>query len=102
MGGLLGRLLASLLLVLVTYNPSGLCFVGDLALIGCARRLLGFGFFGAVVWMVSSWGWFASPSHAALIWLVLVVVACMLTIGLCWGLIRARVSGQAVVEEVQR
>ena len=29
-------------------------------------------------------------------------VVCMLTVGLCWGLVRARVSGQAVVEEVDR
>jgi Family of unknown function (DUF6524) len=132
MGGLLARFLASLLLVLATYNPSGLCFVSwafgnfphvqpvqvvvGLALLalwiffvhatwrslGALGVCLGLAFFGAVVWMVSSWGWFAAPSHAALIWLVLVVVACMLTIGLCWGLIRARVSGQAVMEEVQR
>jgi hypothetical protein len=132
MGGLLVRFLVSLLLVLATYNPSGLSFVGwvqgnfphvqpDQAVVGLAllglwiffvhatwRSLgalgvcLGLAFFGAVVWMVSSWGWVSSPSHTALIWLVLLIVACMLTIGLCWGLIRARVSGQAVVEEVPR
>jgi hypothetical protein len=132
MGGLLGRFLASLLLVLATYNPSGLSFLGwvganfpqiqpaqvvvGLALLGlwifCVHATwrslgalgvcLGLAFFGAVAWMVSTWGWFASPSHAALIWLGLLIVACMLTLGLCWGLIRARVSGQAVVEEVPR
>ena len=132
MGGLLVRFLVSLLLVLATYNPSGLSFVGwvqgnfphvqpDQAVVGLAllglsiffvhatwRSLgalgvcLGLAFFGAVVWMVSSWGWVSSPSHTALIWLVLLIVACMLTIGLCWGLVRARVSGQAVIEEVPR
>jgi hypothetical protein len=132
MSGLLGRFIASLLLVLATYNPSGLSFLSwvagifphiqpvqaviGLGLLGLWifflhatwRSLgalgvgLGLAFFAAVIWMVSSWGWFASPSHSALIWLVLLVVACMLTIGLCWGLIRARVSGQAVIEEVQR
>lgn len=132
MGGLLGRFMASLLLVLATYNPSGLSFLGwvqanfphiqpaqavvGLALLGLWiffihatwRSLgalgvcLGLAFFGAVVWMVSSWGWISSPSHTALIWLVLLIVACMLTIGLCWGLIRARVSGQAVIEDVPR
>ena len=110
MSGFFGRFFASLLLVLVTYNPSGLSFASWLAgnfphvqpaqaVVGLA--LLGFWIF-FVVWMVSSWGWFASPSHTALIWMVLFVVACMLTIGLCWGLVRARVSGQAVVEEVSR
>jgi hypothetical protein len=51
---------------------------------------------------LSSWGWLGTTSHNSLIWLALLIVAFMLTIGLCWGLIRVRVSGQAVVEEVQR
>jgi len=37
-----------------------------------------------------------------MIWVVLIFIACMLTLGLCWTLIRVRVSGQAVIEEVQR
>jgi hypothetical protein len=32
----------------------------------------------------------------------LIIIACMLTLGLCWALVRVRVSGQAVVEEVRR
>jgi hypothetical protein len=28
-------------------------------------------------------------------------MACLLTLGLCWALVRTRVSGQAVVEEVK-
>jgi hypothetical protein len=35
-------------------------------------------------------------------WALLLVLACLLTLGLCWALIQARVSGQAVVEEVKR
>jgi hypothetical protein len=37
-----------------------------------------------------------------MIWVALIFIACMLTLGLCWALIRVRVSGQAVIEEVQR
>jgi hypothetical protein len=33
---------------------------------------------------------------------VLFVIAAMLTLGLSWALIRVRISGQAVVEEVKR
>jgi hypothetical protein len=131
-GGLIGRFLASLLLVLATYNPTGYSFVNWIggnfphvqpvqAVVGLAllalwiffphatwRSLgtlgvaLGLAFFAAIIWLVSSWGWFNASSHAAMIWVVLFVVACMLTLGLCWALIRVRVSGQAVVEEVQR
>jgi Family of unknown function (DUF6524) len=131
-GGLMGRFIASLVLVLATYNPTGFSFVSWLArnfphvqpiqaVVGLAllalwiffvhatwRSLgtlgvsLGLAFFAAVIWLISSWGWLNSSSHAALIWMALIIIACMLTIGLCWALVRVRVSGQAVVEEVQR
>jgi hypothetical protein len=34
--------------------------------------------------------------------MALIIIACMRTLGLCWALVRGRVSGQAVIEEVQR
>jgi hypothetical protein len=132
LGGVIGRFLASLVLVLATYNPTGLCFIGWVAanfphvqpiqaVVGVAllglwiffvhatwRSLgtpgvaLGLAFSAAVIWLVSSWGWLNSSSHEALTWMVLIIIACMLTLGLCWALIRVRVSGQAVIEEVQR
>jgi hypothetical protein len=132
MGGLLGRFLASLVLVLATYNPTGMSFVGWIAgnfphiqpiqavvgvvllalwiffahatwrSLGTLGVALGLAFFAAVIWLISSWGWLNSPSHAALTWIVLIFIACILTLGLCWALIRVRVSGQAVVEEVDR
>lgn len=128
----MGRFLASLVLVLATYNPTGFSFVGwfagnfphvqpiqavvGLALLGLWiffvhatwRSLgtlgvsLGLAFFAAVIWLISSWGWLNSSSHAALTWMALIIIACMLTLGLCWALVRVRVSGQAVIEEVQR
>jgi hypothetical protein len=131
-GGLMGRFIASLVLVLATYNPTGFSFVSWLAgnfphvqpiqaVVGLAllalwiffvhatwRSLgtlgvsLGLAFFAAVIWLISSWGWLNSSSHAALIWMALIVIACMLTLGLCWALVRVRVSGQPVIEEVQR
>jgi hypothetical protein len=131
-GGFLARFLASLVLVLATYNPAGLSFVSWItgnfpqvqpiqAVVGLVllavwiffahatwRSLgtvgvaMGLAFFAAVIWLISSWGWLNSPSHAALIWVALFFIACMLTLGLCWGLIRVRVSGQAVIEEVDR
>ncbi len=131
-GGMLVRFLASLILVLATYNPTGYSFVTWVAgifphlepiqaVVGVALLALwiffahatwrslgtlgvtiGIAFFAAVIWLVSSWGWLSTSNHNAFAWIVLLIVACMLTIGLCWALIRVRVSGQAVVEEVQR
>jgi hypothetical protein len=121
-----------LLLVFATYNPGGHSFVHWLARdfphlgplqvvvgigllgiwpffghatwrsLGTVGVALGAVFFAAMIWLFTSWGWFSLSSHTAFIWAALFVMACLLTVGLCWALIQARVSGQAVVEEVQR
>jgi hypothetical protein len=131
-GGLLARFFASLVLVLATYNPTGMSFVGWIAgnfpqiqpiqavvgvlllalwiffahatwrSLGTLGVALGLAFFAAMLWLISSWGWLNSPSHAALAWIALLFIACILTLGLSWALIRVRVSGQAVIEEVDR
>jgi hypothetical protein len=131
-GGLIGRFLASLVLVLATFNPTGYSFIGWVsgnfphveplqAVIGIAllglwiffvhstwRSLgtvgvaLGLAFFATIIWLVTSWGWMDMANHSAVAWTVLFVIACMLTLGLSWALIRVRISGQAVVEEVKR
>jgi hypothetical protein len=131
-GGVVWRFVASLVLVLATYNPTGYSYVSWVganlphvlplqAVVGVVllglwlffghatwRSLgtlgvaLGLAFFAAVVWLVSSWGWLSMSNHGALVWVILLFVACLLTLGLCWALIRVRVSGQAVIEEVQR
>ena len=130
--GVLGRFLASFILVIATYNPTGYSFVhwvgadfphlgplqlvvgiGLLALwlfvvhatwrsLGTVGVVLGLAFFAAMVWLFTSWGWFSLSNNNALIWAALFMMACLLTLGLCWALIQARLTGQAVVEEVKR
>jgi hypothetical protein len=130
-GGVFGRFLASLILVVATFNPSGYSFVGWIAgnfphleplqlvvgivlfalwlffvhatwrSLGTLGVALGLAFFAAMVWLFTSWGWFSLSNHVAVIWVVLIMMACLLTLGLCWALVQARVSGQAVVEEVK-
>jgi hypothetical protein len=129
--GVVWRLLASLVLVMGTFNPTRYSFVGWIAgsfphveplqlVVGIAllglwlffvhatwRSLgtlgvaLGLAFFAAVGWLFASWGWFSPSNQHALTWVALIMMACLLTLGLCWALIRTRVSGQAVVEEVK-
>jgi Family of unknown function (DUF6524) len=131
-GGVIGRFLASLILVFATFNPTGYSFVGWIAghfphleplqlvvgivlsalwlfflhatwrSLGTVGVVLGVAFFAAMVWLFTSWGWFSLSNHNALIWVVLIMMACLLTLGLCWALLQARISGQAVVEEVKR
>lgn len=131
-GGVIGRFLASLILVVATFNPTGYSFVGWIAghfphleplqlvvgigllalwlfflhstwrSLGTVGVVLGIAFFAAMVWLFTSWGWFSLSNHNALIWVVLVMMACLLTLGLCWALLQARIAGQAVVEEIKR
>jgi len=131
-GGLIARFVASLALVLSTYNPTGTSYVHwvagvfphiqpvqavvGLALLGfwiffahatwrslgTLGVVMGLAFAAAAVWLFTSWGWFSLSKGSALTWVVLLVLACILTLGLCWALIQARISGQAVVEEVKR
>jgi hypothetical protein len=131
-GGVFGRFLASFILVAATYNPSGTSFLhwiardfphlGPLQLVlgiamlavwlffvhatwrslGTVGIALGLAFLAAVVWLFTSWGWFSLSNHNALVWVALFMIACVLTLGLCWALLQARISGQAVVEEVRR
>lgn len=132
LGGLLARFAASLVLVLATYNPAGYSYLGWLSgnfphilplqavlgvvllalwlffvhatwrSLGTLGVALGLAFFAAVLWLFSSWGWFNPSNHVAQTWASLLFVACLLTLGLAWALIRVRVSGQAVVEEINR
>jgi hypothetical protein len=131
LGGLVGRFAASLVLVIATYNPSGYSFVhwvagnfphiqpvqlvvGILLLglwlffahatwrsLGTLGIILGVAFFAAVLWMMSSWGWFNLSSHTPVTWLALLMIACLLTFGLSWALIERRISGQVIVEDVK-
>jgi hypothetical protein len=129
LGGVLARFLASLVLVLATFNPSGYSFVHWVAAnfprlepiqlvvgiallglwlfflhatwrsLGTVGVVLGLAFLAAVVWLFASWGWFHSATHTAMVWMALVLIACLLAFGLSWALIQRRISGQVVVED---
>lgn len=132
MGGLLARFGASLALVLATYNPTGTSVVHWIAgslphvaplqavvaialtgawlfflhstwrSLGTLGVALGLAFFGALIWLLVSWGWLSLANRGAMTWALLVVVACLLTTGLSWALLQARVTGQAIVDETER
>jgi hypothetical protein len=129
LGGVLARFAASLILVIATFNPTGYSFVHWIAAnfphlepiqlvvgiallglwlfflhatwrsLGTVGVVLGLAFLAAVVWLFASWGWFHSATHTSMIWMALVLIACLLTFGLSWALIQRRISGQVVVED---
>lgn len=124
------RILGALILVLATYNPSGLSYVtwaqrawadsapfvalaGLLLLVGYViyvratlRSIGGFGIalvaalVGVLAWIMVDLGWLAADDTNALTWAGLIGVALILGVGLSWSLIRRRLSGQVDADDV--
>ena len=128
--GFVLRLLAAVVLVLCTFNPTGLSYFHWVALslphvnpaavvvgivlaaiwivfltatmrsIGIIGAIIVVAFFAAVVWMVVSWGWLDPHNATAMSWIVLIVLGIILGIGMSWSHMRRRLTGQADVDEV--
>ena len=124
------RALFALLLVLLTFNPTGYSYVhmvaegfpkitpveavcgillligwfvylsATLRSIGLVGMLLMLALFAAVVWMVLSWGWITLNDRTALTWIGLIVLALILAVGISWSYLYQRWSGQATIDDV--
>lgn len=125
------RLLAAIVLVFSTYNPSGwsyyhwvsenlsnlnplMALAGIVLLIGwtiylraTARSLGIFGlllaaaFFGTLLWLVIDWGLVAVDSITAITYIILVIMCGILAIGISWSHVRRRMTGQVDVDEIE-
>ena len=128
--GVLWRLLFSLALVFLTFNPSGhsyyhwvkesvphvqplivicgilllgawLFFVrSTLTSMGTVGVTLMLALFAAIVWWVVSQGWLSLSDRATTAWIVLTMLGFVLGIGMSWAHVRQRISGQASVDRV--
>jgi hypothetical protein len=126
--GILVRFLAALALVFATWNPTGwsfyhwlmgtlsnvtalLVFAGVVLVIGWflflhatleSLGLLGIiltlAFFGSLTWLVFDLDWL-STSQGVLSYVVLVVIAAILAVGMSWAHIWRRLSGRVEMEE---
>jgi hypothetical protein len=131
-GGFLTRFVAALVLVFASYNPSGWSYfhwlsddgfaidpikalAGIVLLIGWVvfiratmsslgwlGLLLAAAFFGTLIWLVLDMGWVATDSVEALTYLILVALCAVLATGMSWSHVRARLSGQRDVDEIER
>lgn len=129
-GAFLWRLLFAVALVLLTFNPTGhsyyhwlvdgfpsvrpgeavagvallgawIFFVrSTLAAMGALGVVLMLALFSTIVWWVVSMGWLDVNNRSAMAWVVLLILGLMLGIGMSWGHIRRRISGQASVDRV--
>ena len=128
--GFLWRLVFSVALVLLTFNPTGHSYyhwlldgfpsitpgeaVAGIVLLGAwiffvrstfaAMGALGVGLllalFASIVWWVTSRGWLDLGNRDAMAWVVLGVLGVVLGVGMSWSHIRRRISGQASVDRV--
>jgi hypothetical protein len=125
--GIMIRIVVSLLLVLLTYNPGGYSyfhwvladlgafdalkgFVGAVLLVawvvfvrtalvslGSLGVILSALVLGTLVWMLYDFGLLSTTRSSAFVWIILVVTGIILGIGLSWSLIRQRATGQVEV-----
>jgi len=128
----LWRLIFSVALVLLTFNPTGHSYyhwladgfpsvqplevIAGIALLGAwiffvrstmaAMGTLGvvllLALFGAIVWWVVSQGWLDVSNRSAMAWVVLLILGLVLGIGMSWSHIRREVSGQSAVDRVDQ
>ena len=129
-GGFALRFAFALLLVLLTFNPTGHSYyhwlaagfpaidalkalagiallIGWVVYLGATLRSLGatgvllaLAFFAALVWVAVQFGWLDTGNTRALTWIGLVVAAAILAMGMSWSHVRRRLTGQADVDEV--
>lgn len=127
--GIILRFLFALLLVLLTYNPTGWSYLhwtldhfaltpyfvgaGLLLVIGWGIYLkatlnsLGFvgivassAVLGCLLWMLVYWGLLSTSNMTAMAWVIEVLVAALLALGMCWSHFTRRMSGQVDVDEL--
>ena len=124
------RFLFASVLVLASYNPEGYsyfdwvysvfpkisleqAFVGVILLIGwvvylrATLRSLGFiglglalAFFGLLVAMLIKWQWITLDTSKPLAYVVLILIAAILAVGMSWSHIRRRMSGQIDMDDL--
>ena len=130
-GGFALRAIFAILLVLLTFNPSGYSFVhmvaddfpqitpveavcgialliGWIVYLGATLRAIGIvgmglalALFAALVWLVVSWGWISLDNTNAMTWIGLYVLALVLAVGMSWSHLYQRCTGQATVDEIE-
>jgi len=132
MSDFLIRWAVALVLVLGTFNPTDYSYYGWVmepgseymalkALVGVAIVIvyvvylratwrsigpiglaLAAAFFGALVWVLIDFGFLNLQNPTALTWVILVVFATVLAVGISWSHVRRRVAGQADIDDVDQ
>lgn len=125
------RFLFALLLVLLSYNPSGYSYfhwvynsfsdITPYVVIAGIILLIGWGvyikatlnslgivgvivlsaLFASLVWLFIYWGFLSVSDISAMAWVIEVLLAALLAVGMCWSHFTRRMSGQVDVDEIE-
>jgi len=128
--GFLIRFLFALLLVMLTYNPSGYSYAhwlqnnmssispllvlagislvigwviyirATLRSLGLIGLILAIVFFAVIVWLFVDLGWIGMSNVSAISWVVLLLISSVLAVGISWSHIRRKLSGQVDSDDV--
>ncbi len=124
------RWVFALLLVMLSYNPSGYSYAhwlqhsfsnfgpllglagvsliigwviylrATLRSLGLIGLILAILFFGSLLWLLVDWGWLGLDNVTAVSWVVLVLLSAVLAVGISWSHIRRKLSGQVDADDV--
>lgn len=125
------RFLFALLLVLLSYNPSGYSYfhwvhssfsdITPYVIIAGVILLIGWGIyikatlnslgligiialaalFACLVWLFVYWGFLSVTDISAMAWVIEILLAALLAVGMCWSHFTRRMSGQVDVDEIE-
>ena len=128
--GIMLRFLFALILVLSTYNPTNYSYlawalrelpaIGPLLILAGIVLVIGWVIFiratlrslgplglilagllfASMIWLLIDWGLLSMTNISALTWVLLFVIAFVLTMGMSWSHIRRRLSGQMDMDDV--
>ncbi|QEY18337.1 hypothetical protein D0C16_21505 [Cellvibrio sp. KY-GH-1] len=129
--GIALRFLFALLLVLLSYNPSGYSYfhwvyqsishITPYIVIAGLILLIGWGIyikatlnslgvvgivilaalFASLIWLFVYWGFLSVTNISAMAWVIEVLLAALLAVGMCWSHLTRRMSGQVDVDEIE-
>jgi hypothetical protein len=76
-----------------------ICIWATLRSIGAFGMLLVAALFGSGLWVLYSWGLLSLQNSTVNTWLGLLALSLILGIGLSWGILQRRLSGQVTVDD---
>ncbi len=69
--------------------------------LGPIGTVLAVAFFCIIIWLFIEWGFFSLEDSTVIQWVVEIIVAAVLAVGMSWSHVRRRISGQYDTDEIE-